>query len=61
MNINSEDFKIKLKELCDNNWKAKEIMRINNNDFRNLPEHQKKMFLKAMQITEVDVTIGVDE
>ena len=57
MNINSNEFKNKIKELCDSNWKAKAIMEANNNDFANLPEHQKKMFLKAMEITEATITI----
>ncbi|VAW38925.1 hypothetical protein MNBD_GAMMA01-1315 [hydrothermal vent metagenome] len=57
MDISSNEFKNKLKELCDSNWKAKAIMDANNNDFAILPRHQKKMFLNAMKIEEVTATI----
>lgn len=58
MNINDEEFQRKIKELCDNNWKAKAILQNNNNDFRKLPKHQQRLFLKAMGIEKVEVTIS---
>ena len=61
MNINSIEFKNKLKELCDNNWKAKSIMKANDNDFINLPDYQQKMFLKKMNIAEVTTTIKAEQ
>ena len=61
MDINSNEFKGKIKELCDNNWKAKAIMEANNNDFVNLPEHQRGMFLRAIKLAEVTVTIKADD
>lgn len=49
MNETNSNFKEKLDELCESNFKVKAIMKANNNDFSQLPEFQKEMFLKFME------------
>ena len=56
MNIDSSEFKEKLKKLCETNWKAKAIMK--DKTFTDLPDFQQKMFLKYMEIDKVEVTIN---
>ena len=43
-----DEFDVKLKKLCDGNWKAKGIMKANGNNFNNLPDYQQEMFIKTM-------------
>ncbi len=53
MKLDSNEFKKRLAKLCKENWKAKSILEINGNEFRQLPEHQQKLFLKDMHIDSV--------
>lgn len=57
MELNSDEFKKRLAKLCEENWKAKSILKANNNDFSSMPDYQQEMFLKAMNIKELTVTV----
>ena len=63
MEYNSNEFRDKLKQLCDENWKAKGIMKANNNDFLSLPDYQQTMFLAKMGIAKLEIkrTIVVND
>lgn len=53
------NFKEKLDELCDSNFKAKAIMEANGNDFFKIPKFQQEMFLKFMEKPKVSSVIPI--
>jgi len=57
MELNSIEFKEKLTKLCEENWKAKGILKANNNDFSRMPDYKQEMFLKAMDVDKLTVTV----
>jgi hypothetical protein len=54
MKTTDKQFTDKLNKLCDENWKAKRILE-HAGSFNNLPDYQQTMFLKEMDLKEVDV------
>ncbi len=54
MKTTDKEFTDKLTKLCFENWIAAAIL-VHNGCFENMPKFQQKLFLRTMQIDEVEI------